>query len=360
MNWSAPWWLWESLALLGLILLVAVVSALAATLVGGGWPVRPGPPAWLAKHRWLVALLRLVGKPWRLVERRVWASGQPGYSAEQLADLVENVPTTTDIEDSDREMLSSAAQLGQTLTRELMVPRTEVVSLRSDKPLRKAMSLFLRSGHSRVPVVGPEGLDDVQGVAYLKDVALVLQAQPNAAGQPIGEYCRPAVFAPESKPADDLLRQLQALGTHVALVVDEYGGVAGLVTVEDVIEEIVGELTDEHDPTPLEATDLGGGNWRVPARWELDQLEELFDLELHDDEVDTVGGLLAKAAGRVPIGGTIVQVAGLEMAAERFEGRRKQVSTVLVRACPAAPPDTNGLAATNRRVGVNGQVAARE
>ena len=336
MNWTAPWWLWEALAVVGLILAAAVVSALAAMLVGSRLPARPGPPAWLAKHRWLVGLVGLIGRPWRRVEHQAWARGQPGYSAEQLADLVENVPTTTDIEASDREMLSSAAQLGQTLTRELMVPRTEVVAMQADRPLRKAMSLFLRSGHSRVPVVGPEGLDDVQGVAYLKDVALVLQAQPGAAETPIGEVCRPVVFTPESKPADDLLRQLQSLGTHVALVVDEYGGVAGLVTLEDVIEEIVGELTDEHDPTPLEAVDLGGGTWRVPARWELDQLEELFHLELHDDEVDTVGGLLAKAAGRVPIGGTKVQVAGLEMEAERFEGRRKQVSSVVVKALPTS------------------------
>jgi CBS domain containing-hemolysin-like protein len=212
-----------------------------------------------------------------------------------------------------------------------MVPRTDVVAIGAGKPLRKAMALFLRSGHSRVPVMGSEGLDDVAGVAYLKDTALVLQARPEAAEEPISSVMRPAVFVPESKPADDVLRELQELGTHLALVVDEYGGVAGLVTVEDVLEEIVGELTDEHDPAPLEMEPLGNGVFRLPARFELDQLGEAFGLEIEDPEVDTVGGLLAKAVGRVPISGSQAEVAGLVITAERTEGRRKQLATVLVR-----------------------------
>ena len=332
MTGQVPCWLLAAVGVAGLVLVLALSSALAATLIGDGPPTRPGPPVWLAKRRILATLLRALGRPWRQIEGRLSANSATGYSPQQLANLVENVPTTTEIEHSDREMLSSAVRLGGTLTRELMVPRTEVVSLEATATLRKAMSLFLRSGHSRIPVVGPEGLDDVSGMAYLKDVALVLQAQPGAADQPVSQHTRPALFTPESKPADDLLRQLQNLGTHMAMVVDEYGGVAGLVTLEDVLEEIVGELTDEHDPTPLEATSLGDGTWRVPARWELDQLEELFEVSLHDDEVDTVGGLLAKAAGHVPISGTHVKIGGLDMVAERFEGRRKQVSSVLVKA----------------------------
>ncbi|MDR2372586.1 MAG: CBS domain-containing protein [Bifidobacteriaceae bacterium] len=220
-----------------------------------------------------------------------------------------------------------------------MVPRTEVVALEADKPLRKAMTLFLRSGHSRVPVVGPEGLDEALGVAYLKDTALVLQARPEAAEEPISSLMRPAVFVPESKPADDVLRELQSLGTHLALVVDEYGGVAGLVTMEDLLEEIVGELTDEHDPDPLEMTPLGDGAFRVPARFELDQLGEAFGLEIDDDDVDTVGGLLAKALGRVPISGSQAVVQGLILTAERTEGRRKQLATVLVRRLERPAPE---------------------
>jgi CBS domain containing-hemolysin-like protein len=199
------------------------------------------------------------------------------------------------------------------------------------KPLRKAMALFLRSGHSRVPVVGADGLDSVEGVAYLKDAALALLSRPDAAGEPVASVMRPAVFVPESKPADEVLRQLQALGTHLALVVDEYGGVAGLLTMEDVLEEIVGELTDEHDPDPPEVEPLGDGVYRLPARFELDQLGQLFDLEIDDEDVDTVAGLLAKALGRVPLSGSQAEVAGLVLTAERTEGRRKQLATVLAR-----------------------------
>ncbi|MCL2802818.1 MAG: hemolysin family protein [Micrococcales bacterium] len=332
------WWLVVVWAVATGVLVVAVISALAASAVGRRWLTgSAGPAPGLEGHSRLSTLATALARPWLALARGIGASQSQGLTAEQLAELVENVSTTEEIEDEDREMLSSVAQLGQQLTRELMVPRTEVVAIEADKPLRKAMSLFLRSGHSRVPVVGPEGLDDVRGLVYLKDVALVMQAQADAAGSPVADHCRPVVFVPESKPADDLLRELQAMGTHMVMVVDEYGGVAGLVTLEDVLEEIVGELTDEHDPTPLEATDMGDGFWRVPTRWELDQLGELFDLEIDDEDVDTVGGLLAKAAGRVPIAGTKVEVSGLELAAERFEGRRKQVSTVLARRLQVDP-----------------------
>ncbi|MDR2454869.1 MAG: hemolysin family protein [Bifidobacteriaceae bacterium] len=285
-----------------------------------------------------LSLFNLALAPLRPLVRR-FAPDAMLLSADELAELVENVSTTEEIAREDRAMLSSVVELGSTLARELMVPRTEVVMIEAAKPLRKAMALFLRSGYSRLPVVGQDGLDSVAGVAYLKDVALVLQARPEAAEEAVGGVMRPAVFVPESKPADDVLRQLQALGTHIALVVDEYGGVAGLVTMEDVLEEIVGELTDEHDPPPPEVEPLGDGVFRVPARFELDQLGELFGLELQDDDVDTVGGLLAKAVGRVPIPGSQAEVQGLVLTAERTEGRRKQLATVLARRCQRPVPE---------------------
>jgi CBS domain containing-hemolysin-like protein len=318
-------WLAFGLAALGAILAAVAVAALSPRARAAAEPTKTmtlaGP--------WLVAV-HVLAAPLRPLLRR-WAPSALLLSADELADLVENVSTTDEIAEEDREMLSSVVELGQTLARELMVPRTEVVALEADKPLRKAMTLFLRSGYSRVPVVGPDGLDDVRGVAYLKDTALVLQARPEAGDEPISTVMRPAVFVPESKAADEVLRELQALGTHLALVVDEYGGVAGLVTVEDVLEEIVGELTDEHDPHPIEMEALGDGVYRVPARFELDQLGEAFGLEIDDDDVDTVGGLLAKAVGRVPISGSQAEVQGLVLTAERTEGRRKQLATVLVR-----------------------------
>jgi CBS domain containing-hemolysin-like protein len=138
------------------------------------------------------------------------------------------------------------------------------------------------------------------------------------------------VFVPESKPVDELLRELQDGSSHMAMVVDEYGGIAGLVTIEDALEEIVGELTDEHDPTAPVVEDLGGGVFRVPARLGRDELGELFGLEVEDDDVDTAGGLLAKALGKVPLLGSAGDIHGLHLVADRVEGRRRRLATVLV------------------------------
>ncbi len=181
-------------------------------------------------------------------------------------------------------------------------------------------------------------MDDLVGVAYLKDVARVLENEPAAADRPVVEVAREAVFVPESKPADELLREMQASRSHIAVVVDEYGGIAGLVTVEDVIEELVGELTDEHDTAPeLEPEDLGDGTFLVSARMPVDELGELFDLRLDDDDVDTAGGLLAKALGKVPLTGATADVGGLHLVADRVEGRRKQLATLRVgRATPSS------------------------
>jgi CBS domain containing-hemolysin-like protein len=334
-GWTPSGWAVLGWSVLASAAVAVAVAALRPRARGSAEPIQT--LAWAGP--WLTVIHKLTA-PLRPLLRRLDPGGML-LTPDELAELVENVSTTDAIAAEDREMLSSVVELGQTLAREVMVARTDVVALEATKPLRKAMALFLRSGHSRVPVVGPDGLDDVLGVAYLKDTALVLQARPEAAEEPISSVMRPAVFVPESKPADDVLRELQSLGTHLALVVDEYGGVAGLVTMEDLLEEIVGELTDEHDPHRLEMEPLGDGVYRVPARFELDQLGEAFGLEIDDDDVDTVGGLLAKAVGRVPISGTQGEVQGLILTAERTEGRRKQLSTVLVRRLerPAAEDD---------------------
>ena len=191
--------------------------------------------------------------------------------------------------------------------------------------------MFLRSGFSRLPVTGTS-VDDLVGVVYFKDVVKVVHGSPEAASRRVADVARPAIFVPESKPVDDLLREMQASASHIAMVVDEYGGVAGLVTIEDALEEIVGELTDEHDRSGPEVEDLGEGTFRVPARLSLDELGELFDLDIEDDDVDTVGGLLSKALGKVPLPGSAAEAQGVHMTGERVEGRRKQLATVLVRA----------------------------
>jgi len=150
------------------------------------------------------------------------------------------------------------------------------------------------------------------------------------------------VFVPESKPVDELLREMQQGASHMAMVVDEFGGIAGLVTIEDALEEIVGELTDEHDQAAPEVEDLADGRYRVPSRLPLDELGELFDIEIEDDDVDTAGGLLAKALGKVPLAGSSAEVAGLRLTADRVEGRRKQVATVLVIKVPDGAPTGGG------------------
>ncbi|MDD9205169.1 transporter associated domain-containing protein, partial [Georgenia sp. 10Sc9-8] len=164
--------------------------------------------------------------------------------------------------------------------------------------------------------------------------------RPDAEDAVVAEVMREAVFVPETKLVDDLLREMQAESFHIAMVVDEYGGIAGLVTIEDLLEELVGEMTDEHDRAEPEVEDLGDGVVRVPARLPIGELGDLFDLEIEDDDVDSAGGLLAKALGRVPLSGAQVDVHGLHLVAERTEGRRRRISTILVsQVAPAQEED---------------------
>jgi CBS domain containing-hemolysin-like protein len=212
-----------------------------------------------------------------------------------------------------------------------MVPRTDMLTIDESKVLRQALSLFLRSGFSRIPVVG-DGPDDVLGMLYLKDVTLRVYSDATAQQSVrVQDVMRAVHFVPESKPVDDLLRDMQRDQTHVAVVVDEYGGTAGLVTIEDVLEEIVGEITDEYDREQDAVERLDDGTLRVRSTLHVDELGELFDLELDDEDVDTVGGLLSKALGRVPIPGARAVVDGLELTAERPAGRRHRIATVIVR-----------------------------
>lgn len=248
--------------------------------------------------------------------------------ANDLREMVDQVGETGGFEEEDREMLRSVLDLGHTLVREVMVPRTEMVTAPADLPARKALRLFVRSGFSRIPVEGDD-VDDIRGVLYFKDVVQRLETYGPDLDQTAEQMMRPAEFTVEMKPADDLLRLMQAEHFHQAIVIDEYGGVAGLVTLEDLIEEVVGELTDEHDRVILEPEDLGDGSWRVPARFPLAGLSEILDIEIEDEDVDSVGGLLAKAIGRVPLPGAVGEAEGVRMRAEEARGRRRQVGTIV-------------------------------
>ncbi|TFD33183.1 hemolysin family protein [Cryobacterium cryoconiti] len=251
-------------------------------------------------------------------------------SEDQLLSMVDEATELDVLEEDDRELIHSIFEFNETVVREIMIPRTDMVTIEADSSLGAAMGLFLSKGFSRVPVIDGE-VDDVTGILYLRDVArLVYERPPNVESLTVRELERPAVFVPESKKADALLRQMQLESNHLAMVVDEYGGIAGLVTLEDLIEELVGDISDEYDRDVVEVEDLGNGRFRVSARLPVDELGELFDLELDDDEVDSVGGLLAKALGRLPVAGSVAKTSGLILTAERTEGRRKRISTVLV------------------------------
>lgn len=257
----------------------------------------------------------------------------PFASEAELRAALEQAGQDDLIDDDERRMLASVLELGDTTCRELMVPRTEMVYIEKHKRLRQALSLSLRSGFSRIPVVG-ENLDDVVGVINIKDIVRRVYEHRDAEGERVSQHMRAAVLVPDSKRADEMLHQFQTTRTHMAILVDEYGGTAGLVTVEDILEEIVGEISDEYDQGEIpECTELGPSDYRVSARMPVADLAEITGLDLTEDEesVDTVGGLLGLRLGVVPIPGSQTHIDGFELTAETTEGRRNRVSTVRVR-----------------------------
>lgn len=260
----------------------------------------------------------------------------PFSTETELRELVDFAEASAVIESGERKMIHSVFEFGDTIAREVMVPRTDVVYIERYKNLRQTMSLFLRSGFSRVPVIG-ENLDDVRGFAYLKDlVRRDFEAPDVEFTQRVEEVMRTAHFVPDSKPVDALLSEMQATRQHIAVVVDEYGGTAGIITIEDLLEEIVGEITDEYDSEEDEVEVLPEGEVRVSSRYPIDDLDELFGFNVEEEDVDSVGGLMAKHLGRVPIPGSHVEAHGLRFEAEDAAGRRNKIGTVLITRLEAA------------------------
>ncbi|WP_181763854.1 hemolysin family protein [Streptomyces albidus (ex Kaewkla and Franco 2022)] len=265
----------------------------------------------------------------------------PFASEAELRAMVDLAEQESLIEADERKMVHSVFQLGDTIVREVMVPRTDLITIERFKTIRQALTLALRSGFSRIPVVG-ESEDDIVGVVYLKDLARRVHISREAETELVSTAMRPATFVPDTKNAGDLLREMQQDRIHVAVVIDEYGGTAGIVTIEDILEEIVGEITDEYDRELPPVDDLGEGRYRVTARLDIGDLGELYDLiGLDDEDVETVGGLLAKSLGRVPIAGATATVdvtedrsdptlTALRLTAEAPAGRRNRIVTVLV------------------------------
>nr|WP_221218290.1 MULTISPECIES: hemolysin family protein [unclassified Mycolicibacterium] len=276
-------------------------------------------------------LLVLIGNA--LTPGRGFRNG-PFASEIELREVVDLAQQRGVVADDERRMIQSVFELGDTAAREVMVPRTEMVWIENDKSASQATSLAVRSGYSRIPVIG-ENVDDVVGVVYLKDlVQRTYYSADSGRGTKVADIMRPAVFVPDSKPLDELLREMQRDRNHMALLVDEYGGIAGLVTIEDVLEEIVGEIADEYDTrevAPVE--ELGDNKFRVSARLPIEDVGELYDVEFEDDlDVDTVGGLLALELGRIPLPGAEVVSHGLRLQAEggRDHRGRLRIGTVLV------------------------------
>ncbi|MED5813060.1 hemolysin family protein [Mycolicibacterium sp. 050232] len=276
-------------------------------------------------------LLVLIGNA--LTPGRGFRNG-PFASEIELREVVDLAQQRGVVADEERRMIQSVFELGDTPAREVMVPRTEMVWIESDKSAGQATSLAVRSGHSRIPVIG-ENVDDIVGVVYLKDLVQQTYYSTNGGRDTnVAQVMRPAVFVPDSKPLDELLNEMQLDRNHMALLVDEYGAIAGLVTIEDVLEEIVGEIADEYDTdevAPVE--DLGDRQYRVSARLPIEDLCELYGMEADEDlDVDTVGGLVAFELGRVPLPGAEVTWDGLRLRAEGGSDHRGRVriGTILV------------------------------
>jgi CBS domain containing-hemolysin-like protein len=337
-------WLAMALALVAMLVVSFVVIGVAPRTLGRQHSERVA----LLSSGPLIAFTRVLGPLPRLLilvgnaitPGRGFSEG-PFASEAELRELVDLAEASSVIESGERQMIHSVFELGDTLVREVMVPRTDVVFIERGKTLRQAMSLALRSGYSRIPVIG-ESLDDIVGFAYLKDLTKrVFDRHEAETTERVESVMRPVLYVPDSKPIDALLREMQAERTHVGVVVDEYGGTAGLVTIEDVLEEIVGEITDEYDVARVDVEHLSNGSTRVSSRYPVDDLQEICGVAVEDDDVDSVGGLMAKHLGRVPIAGSVVEVHGLRFEAEAPAGRRNRIGTVLVsRLEPAVEDET--------------------
>ena len=298
-------------------------------------------------------LLVLIGNA--LTPGRGFRNG-PFSSEIELREVVDLAQQRGVVADDERRMIQSVFELGDTPAREVMVPRTEMVWIEIDKTAGQATSLAVRSGHSRIPVIG-ENVDDVVGVVYLKDLVQKTYYSNNGGRDTkVSEVMRAAVFVPDSKPLDALLREMQRDRVHMVLLVDEYGAIAGLVTIEDVLEEIVGEIADEYDTdevAPVE--ELGDKRYRVSARLPIEDLGELYDIEFDEDfDVDTVGGLVAFELGRVPLPGAEVTWDGLRLQAEGGPDPRGRVRIGTVLVSPTEPlPEESGDEPPARRARTN-------
>ncbi|GAA3757900.1 hemolysin family protein [Salinactinospora qingdaonensis] len=346
-DWLGFGWLSVALAAVLMILVNYVLIGVTPRILGRQFPVVVA----LASANIIYPMTRVLGPMAQMLvllgraftPRDKGEREGPFAGEDELRRMVDLAEQRHAIDPQERRMIHSVFQLDDTSIREIMVPRTDIVFVDRDIDVAEGLSLALRSGYSRLPVVG-EDEDDVVGIVYLKDMAARLHTdwplpehdavRGDSDGHTIGHIMRPATYVPDSKPIDELMRDMQQQRVHVAVVIDEYGGTAGLVTIEDIVEEIVGEITDEYDTEIPPVQSLSSERARVIARLPLGELAELFDVDIGAEDVETVGGLLAYALGQVPTTGSQAVYAGLRLTAEEPPGPRSRTSTILVERLP--------------------------
>ncbi|MCB1016283.1 MAG: HlyC/CorC family transporter [Acidimicrobiales bacterium] len=301
------------------------VAVRLAPLVGGlarFWPLR-----WATRGLIGMSNVLLPGKGRR---------EGPSVSEEELLALAGAAAEEDVIELEEQALIESIIEFGDTIAREVMVPRTDMVTIAADFQIDAAIEVAILHGYSRLPAYG-EGIDDITGIVYAKD--LMRAERDDAGAQEVSTVLRPAVYIPETKRVPDLLRQMQEERFHIAIVIDEYGGTAGMVTLEDLIEELVGEIRDEFDVEEPMVEPLPNGGLRVNARLPIDEVNDLLRIEVPDGDWDTVGGFLYSQLGRVPSEGEAVEFSGYELRAERVQARRiGRVRITPVRGTDAAEP----------------------
>ncbi len=315
------------------VLLITIVTALVTLIFGELIPKEIGrnyaePIAfWAAHPLYLLSFLaaplaQFVSGIGRFLTGRLGEEGTYNFNAiteEELRTYVDAGEEEGVLREDEKEMIYSIFDLGDTVAREVMVPRIDMIAVEAKTPIMEALDVILEAGHSRVPVY-VDNIDNIVGILYAKD--LLSYWRDGGVAKSVYELARDVYFVPETKPLSELLRELQSRKVHIAIVVDEYGGTAGLVTIEDVLEEIVGDIQDEYDPEEFWMQQVSEEEYIFSARMDLDDINDLMAAELPTDEADTLGGLVYNLLGRVPEVGDAVVVAGLRLTVLDVEGRR--------------------------------------
>jgi len=324
------YWAWQAwaesrgaaLILLGFVVLLSLVLMSVEFTVEGS--VLQDPERWSIRFSGFARGLAFVMTPLVFLPVFLLSSKWPAPLAakmteDELKNWVENDQSEGGLELEERQMIYSIFQFGDTLAREIMVPRTDVLALEVHTEVKQAVNAFVQSGHSRVPVYENE-IDNVIGLLYAKDLLLSIQ---DGKEESLRDLLRPTYFVPDSKKADALLTEMQAGRIHMAVVVDEYGGMAGIVTLEDIIEEIIGEIQDEYDASEeLPMQQVGEGEYLFRGRIDLDDFNDVMGSHLPKIESDTLGGYLYDQLGRIPHNGESLETSGLLLTIEQVTGRR--------------------------------------